>query len=61
MVKHTQTIRRQLLTNFLSVFDHFPFFEEIFTNSKRQTVVAANIKNQRANQNWFYYPLRKIL
>ena len=23
MVKHTQTIRRQQLTSFLSVFDHF--------------------------------------
>ena len=23
MVKHTETIRRLLLTNFLSVFDHF--------------------------------------
>ena len=39
MEKHTQTIRRQQLTNYLSVFDHFLglTLKELSENSLQET------------------------
>ena len=49
MVKHTQTIRRQETTNYLSVFDHFMglAIKGLTSSSPSYTVFLTNIWARR--------------
>ena len=51
MVKHTRTIRRPLLTNYLSVFDHFvrmalKGFKSPISHDKNMTLFGMSLTRQ---------------
>ena len=52
MVKHIQTIRRQLLTNCSSVFDHFVGLQLKVLNSNQREVWSITNFGQRFLENW---------